>query len=1252
MHHFYSNRTKLLLIPFTFLLLAASPLLMGPGISSADPIGKYLNNAFPTELSSDSQIDIGTFKSNLTFATTMGIYQAPNSNLMYVIERAGKIYTFDKTATTPQKTLFLDISGPVWDGQDSGLLGLAFHPNFNQAGSAERNYLYLYYVTLINNIKHIRIVRFTRPDGATTADLNSEQILIEQRLDFTSANLHRGGAVLFGDDGFLYISIGDLGVKPQSQNLTDRLLGGVLRIDVDQQGGSISHPIRRSLQSLGQGTTANYYIPSDNPWLDVNGGLFEEYYAIGCRNPHKMTKDIGTGTIYIGNVGSNSGDKKEEVNVLSKGANFGWPFREGEVDRPDIMARPSPIIGTLADPLFHYWHSEGVGTCVIGGYVYRGTQHPQLVGKYIFGDYGSRQIWSLDLDGSNRTLIASNPNNFPTMGQDNDGELYIGSMGNQSLRMIRGVATIKVPDGDYVIRSRHSNKVFQIAGSSISNGGNLQQWTQNGGDTQKWQIEKLASGNYRIKSVHSNLYLEAAAFGTGNGTNIQQWTWTGTNSQQWSFESTEDGYFFLKNIHNNKYADVSGYSTADGGNLHLWTKHGGNNQQWELIPVDAPALIPPKLLSQTGAFSDLATLTPAAGLIPYRTNSPLWSDGAKKKRWVAIPNDGSFDSADEQVVFSANTEWTFPEGTVFIKHFEMPLDANDPTVLQRLETRFLVRGENGSLYGITYKWNSAGTDADLLSFGETAPYTITKADLSQETRLWEFPSPSDCMTCHNDNAGGTLGLSTHQMNGELLYPSNIIDNQLSTWNHLGIFDSQLQPTDIANFSQAVAIDDTSASLELRIRSYLDANCAHCHQPNGVNADFDARFATDLDNQNLIHGDLLRNYEVSRAAVIKPQDPSRSIMLQRDQSLGSDAMPPLARNVLDETYLTVLEEWINTLDPACEPIPLAQDQYSLHFVSSEESNFEATNAFDGDPSTIWQTAFSNNTPNPPHELQIDLGDTMEVAGLRYLPRQDVSTDGSIADFQFYVSLDGVSWQAMGPVDSFTPDKRQKEILHTSQNARYVRLEALSEINNNPWASVAELEVLIISGGCEAPAGLTEPPALWLSADDYGGSLDDGSLVSNWVDLSDENIDVIQTDANKTPAYYSQVLNFHGAIRFDGLDDWLKLNSLASILSGESGVLAVMIPSQGTGPGYYLSTHFEGTNKLKFGHESDGSLIYDNNDPAFIATDQHESPSLVAFDIQPDQQIDGWLNGQPGNSLTTVSSSGADRVSIGQEFDGQG
>ncbi|MEM6349032.1 MAG: RICIN domain-containing protein, partial [Bacteroidota bacterium] len=1021
---------KLLLIPFTLILFAATPLIMGPGLNAPTPIGKYLNNAFPASLGSNTQIDIGAFKSNMSFSTTMGIFQAPQSNLFYILERSGRIYTFDKTVASPTKNLFLDISGPVWDGQDSGLLGLAFHPNFNQAGSAERNYLYLYYVTLINNVKYIRIVRFTRPDGSQTADLNSEQILIEQRLDFTSANLHRGGALLFGDDGFLYISIGDLGVKPQSQNITDRLLGGVLRIDVDQQGGAISHPIRRTLQSLGQGTTANYYIPSDNPWLDTNGSLFEEYYTIGCRNPHKMTKDIATGTIYIGNVGSNSGDKKEEINVVAKAANFGWPFREGTVDRPDIMARPAVIIGNLTDPLFHYWHSEGVGTCVIGGYVYRGSQMPELVGKYIFGDYGSRLIWAMDLDGTNRTLIATNPNNFPTLGQDNDGEIYIGSMGNQSLRTIKGVATLEVPNGIYTIRSRHSNKVFEMANSSTANGGNLHQWTANGSTVQQWQIEKIASGNYRIESVHSGKYLEAAAFGTANGTNVQQWTWTGTNSQQWALESNGEGYFFIKNIHNNKYVDVAGFSTSDGGNLYLWSKHGGNNQQWEITPVNGPPLLPPKYLSQTGAFSSLTNLTPAPGLVPYETNSPLWSDGSAKKRWVAIPNDGTHDSAAEQVVFAEDGEWNFPAGTVFIKHFEMPLDANNPSITQRLETRFLIRGENtGDLYGITYKWNAAGTEAELLENNDFLNYTITKADLTQETRTWEFPSRADCMTCHNDNAGGTLGLNTHQMNGEMIYPSTgILANQLETWNHLGIFSNSIQVSDIPTMPKAVAIDDPTASLELKVRSYLDANCAHCHQPNGVNADFDARFATELESQNLINGNLLRNYEISRAALIKPRDPSRSIMLMRDASLGSDAMPPLARSVIDEDYITVLEDWIGSLDPACEPVPLPKNNYSVLAVSSEELGFEASKAFDGLIETLWRTEFVNTSPPPPHEIQLDLGDTMEVAGFRYWPRQDASFNGSIADYNFFVSLDGLNWESAVASGTFVKDKTEKEVLH--------------------------------------------------------------------------------------------------------------------------------------------------------------------------------------------------------------------------------
>ena len=328
----------------------------------------------------------------------------------------------------------MDLQSQVFSGQDSGMLGLAFHPEYNMAGSPNAAYLYIYYTAIVDGNHLLRLSRFS---GTTTGDPASELIMFEQTLGPT---LHRGGGLLFGEDGFLYIAIGDLGYKEQSQNIDEMLAGGVLRIDVDMQGGSVSHPPRRTLDDVGLGVSGTgYYIPSDNPWLDENGSVFEEYFTVGSRNPHRMTIDRMTGSVYIGNAGSNSLQIREEVNVLEKGGNYGWPFREGTIDRPEDMERPADMIGTLVDPLHEYPKADG-NCAIIGGYVYRGSAMPELVGKYVFTDYCGKKIWALDVSGgaaADKEVLATIPLNPYTLGQDADGELYIGVEGWNPIYKLR-----------------------------------------------------------------------------------------------------------------------------------------------------------------------------------------------------------------------------------------------------------------------------------------------------------------------------------------------------------------------------------------------------------------------------------------------------------------------------------------------------------------------------------------------------------------------------------------------------------------------------------------------------------------------------------------------------------------------------------------------------------------------------------------------------------------------------------------------
>lgn len=322
---------------------------------------------------------------------------------------------------------------------------------------------------------------------------------------------------------------------------------------------------------------------------------------------------------------------------------------------------------------------------------------------------------------------------------------------------------------------------------------------------------------------------------------------------------------------------------------------------------------PPATLSATGAFSDLVTLTPRAGLLPYEVNAPLWTDRSRKQRWIAVPHDGVADTAEEKIGFSATDSWTFPAGTVLVKQFDLPVDARDSSILRRIETRFMVAAADGSFYGVTYRWREDGRDADLLYDGESASITVTSANGTESTQRWSFPSRDDCLNCHNPGAGYALGVRTHQLNGDAIYPSTgRTDNQLRTWNHLGLFSPSLDEAAIPGYLQAVSLTDTHASLEDRVRSYLDANCSQCHRPGALSTPFDARFTTPLEEQHLIDGAVLYDLGVADARVIAPQSIERSLLHRRISAIGLHQMPPIGRHLVDDAAVDIISQWIFSL----------------------------------------------------------------------------------------------------------------------------------------------------------------------------------------------------------------------------------------------------------------------------------------------------------------------------------------------------
>lgn len=334
---------------------------------------------------------------NLSFTRPVDLQHAgDNSNRIFVVEQSGQIFVFNNDATTSTKKVFLDIKNKVDDsGNEEGLLGLAFHPNYETNG-----YFYVNYTASSPN--RTVISRFKVSSDVDKADASSESMLLEFDQPYSN---HNGGQVSFGLDGYLYISSGDGGSGDDphgnGQNKS-ALLGKILRIDVDHESGG-----------------KHYAIPSDNPFAGSNE-FREEIYAYGLRNPWRFSFDSVTKQLWTGDVGQND---YEEIDIIEKGGNYGWNTMEGK-----HCFEPSSGCDTegLQLPIAEYGRSEGVS--VTGGFVYRGTTVEKLIGKYIYADYGSGNIWSLDAtDLSNPDIIkiASSDLHIASFGVDQNNELYM-----------------------------------------------------------------------------------------------------------------------------------------------------------------------------------------------------------------------------------------------------------------------------------------------------------------------------------------------------------------------------------------------------------------------------------------------------------------------------------------------------------------------------------------------------------------------------------------------------------------------------------------------------------------------------------------------------------------------------------------------------------------------------------------------------------------------------------------------------------
>jgi uncharacterized repeat protein (TIGR03806 family) len=345
---------------------------------------------------------------------------------------------------------------------------------------------------------------------------------------------------------------------------------------------------------------------------------------------------------------------------------------------------------------------------------------------------------------------------------------------------------------------------------------------------------------------------------------------------------------------------VLGMGEDQNGELYVLSANG-TILGLQVNPAASAAAPMPPMLSTTGLFSDLAQLTPSPGVIDYEVNAPFWSDGARKQRWLVVPGSAT-------IGFAADGAWSFPQGTITVKHFELAKAGGGTT---RVETRVMVNRTDGWT-GYTYRWRADQRDADLLTNGATAAYDTVNPATGAATRVtWTFPSQTQCLNCHTQAAGRVLGVNTLQFNRDHTYQSTgNNDNQLRTLNHIGMFSS-----DIGSAGQYGAMPDpssASASLESRAKAYLESNCSNCHRPGGPTPiNMDLRYGTAVASMNIV-GVAAGLPTTPGALRVAAGNHTASDIWRRATSTTSTRMPPLGTSLVDEAGLQSLSGWIDSL----------------------------------------------------------------------------------------------------------------------------------------------------------------------------------------------------------------------------------------------------------------------------------------------------------------------------------------------------
>ncbi|MBA3699219.1 MAG: PQQ-dependent sugar dehydrogenase [Planctomycetes bacterium] len=876
----------------------------------------------------ETQIATGLDPTTMTFA--------PDGRL-FLCEKPGRVRVIKNGALLA--TPFADFTSVVDNTNERGLMSVCFDPSFSS-----NNWVYVYYTRKEGTRRFHRVGRYTASGDVASG---GESVIIDLS-DLGGAGNHNGGGLRFGQDGKLYISTGENANGANAQN-TGNQLGKLLRINKD---GS---------------------IPTDNPnYNNANyTGNNRAIVALGLRNAFTLAVQRTTGLLYVNDVGASYEEiHRYDTNVAPIHRNYGWSTIDGPIGSqtaPSGYANPVHAYNTNKSAIcggdFYNPLSPG------------GDAFPSsYTGKYFFCDY-TGWIKYLDPSSGTRTDFATSVARPIDVEIAPDGALWYiaragmgggsdadntsttnGSLwrmrwtgGGQANRVafiqqpstINAGATIS-PAVRVAIQDSSGNTVTSSTATVTVAIGTNPGGATLAGTTTVAAVNGVATfSNLSLNNVGSGYTLTVSSSGLSGATsstfNVQAqvatpvitpdggsysgpvWVQITTATSGTTIRYTTDGS--TPNGSSSTYSGpfqrtatttVRAYATRSDFSdstvaLATISVNGATAYGIDYRPpvtgIAMPAAVTgtmPGTLSGTGVFSTASSLTVKPGVVPYDMINPLWSDNADKRRWVALPGTA-------KIGFNATGEFTWPGGTVLVKHFEI---AKSGGGTRRLETRVLVldaAGTNG--YGVTYKWRADNSEADLVAAGGQDEVLSDVAG----SPTWRYPSRDQCLQCHTTTAGFVLGPKTRQLNRSYAYPSGRSDNQLRTWNYLQMFSNRIDEGAIAGLRKLVSITDTGASVETRVRSYLDSNCAGCHRPGGSGAAFDTRFDVAMDQQAIIHGDLRDALGISGAKVVVPRDLAKSVMHLRMQSNDPvRRMPPVGRNVVHSAAVDLIAQWIGAL----------------------------------------------------------------------------------------------------------------------------------------------------------------------------------------------------------------------------------------------------------------------------------------------------------------------------------------------------